>query len=64
MDHSNAERTEQPALKPAVNCPVCKRLFNVPAGHGAGAVLSCPFCSAQMVLRERTMLVAEPVVQA
>jgi hypothetical protein len=51
-------------LRPAVNCPRCRRLFNVPSGRTEGDVITCPFCAAPMLLRVRSMLVAEPVEAA
>lgn len=45
--------------KPAVHCPRCHRLFNIPLQSVPGDQLSCPFCAAQMQLRERVVLVAE-----
>jgi hypothetical protein len=64
MDLPGAAPKDASELQPAVNCPRCRRLFNVPAGQAEGDVLSCPFCGAMMVLRTRLMLVAEPVEEA
>lgn len=55
---------EQAEFRPAVSCPACKRLFNVPPGAQLAAVIRCPFCTAQMRLAERTVLVAEAVEAA
>ena len=64
MEHPGAPPKAAAELRPAVNCPACHRLFNVPSGKGEGDVLVCPFCAALMVLRTRTLLVAEAVEAA
>jgi hypothetical protein len=64
MDHPGAPPKDALDLRPAVNCPACHRLFNVPAGKGEGDLLTCPFCATRMVLRIRQVLVAEPVEAA
>jgi uncharacterized Zn-finger protein len=55
---------EQAENRIAVNCPACKRLFNVPVGSTFETVLHCPFCSAMMRLQERVVIVAVPVAAA
>jgi hypothetical protein len=47
-----------------VHCCACHLLVTLSSTAAVGAVLSCPFCQTRMVLREMTVFVAEPVVEA
>jgi len=43
-----------------VLCPVCGLEFAVPEGKGEGAVVECPYCHVELVLKlEDGKLVAE-----
>ena len=59
MDQSIPE-----SLEPTVHCCACKRLIKLPSTAVAGDVVACPFCGARQVLRELTVYVSEPAVEA
>jgi hypothetical protein len=48
----------------AVQCCGCHLLVKLPSTAGLGDVLTCPICATRMVLRELTVYIAEPVVEA
>lgn len=58
------ERTLSETPERAVHCCACHLLVTLPSETGAGDVLTCPFCHTRMVLREMTVYIAEPVVEA
>ena len=59
MDQSIPEN-----LEPVVHCCACKRLIVLPSTAAAGSVVACPYCGTRQVLRELTVFVSEPVVEA
>lgn len=59
MERSLSETPER-----VVHCCACHLLVTLPSTTGVGEVLTCPFCQSRMVLREMTVFVAEPVVEA
>jgi DNA-directed RNA polymerase subunit RPC12/RpoP len=47
-----------------VHCAACSRIVLLPAGSGEGSVVTCPFCHTKMIVRLKTVYVAEPLVEA
>jgi hypothetical protein len=58
------ERTLSDTPERVVHCCACHLLVTMPSTAGVGSVVTCPFCQARMVVREMTVYVGEPVVEA
>jgi DNA-directed RNA polymerase subunit RPC12/RpoP len=58
-DHTLVEKE----IVPSVQCSRCQRRIALGSRH-AGDTVSCPFCDAVSLVRERIILVAEPLEQA
>jgi hypothetical protein len=57
MDQSEGPRT-------AVHCCTCNRLIAMPQHPQPGSQLTCPFCGQKQRLREMTVWVTDPLVEA
>ncbi|MCB1218439.1 MAG: hypothetical protein R3F46_12205 [bacterium] len=60
MDESNIDGKE---VVPSVQCCRCRRQIAL-GSKRAGDTLSCPFCDTLNLIRERVILVCEPLEQA
>ncbi len=60
MDESNIDGKE---VVPSVQCCRCQRRIAL-GSHKPGDVLTCPFCDTQSIIRERVILVSEPLERA
>lgn len=58
------QRTLSETPERVVHCCACHLLVTLPSTLNLGDVLTCPFCQTRQVLREMTVYVAEPVVEA
>ena len=58
-DHTLVDKV----VVPSVQCSRCQRRIALGTRHG-GDIVTCPFCDAKSIIRERVVLVAEPLEEA
>lgn len=46
-----------------VHCLDCSKYVILPEGSGAGSKLKCPFCFAEFMVEEKTVLVPRPITK-
>lgn len=60
MDETNIDGKE---VVPSVQCCRCLRQIAL-GSRRAGDTITCPFCDTQSIIRERVILVSEPLERA